>query len=430
MNSFIVKGILFYTSNPTEFTIYENYYLVCIEGKVLGIYETLPYEYRNLKLYDFTDKLVIPGMIDLHLHASQHAFRGMSMDLDLMDWLFNYTFPEEEKYKYLDYAHKAYNFFVDELTHSATTRASIFATCHREATVLLMGLLEKSGLVTYVGKVNMDRESTPELIEESPERSAYDTIGWINDTKDVFKNTKPILTPRFIPSCTDELMEELRQIQMTFGLPVQSHLSESLKEIEFVKILRPFNKYYGESYNDFGLFGKNSIDGSEVKTIMAHCIWSSDEEVELMKKNGVYIAHCPTSNANLSSGIAPIRKYLDMNMNIGLGTDLGGGNSISMFNAIKDAIQISKLYYRIVDSKYKPILFSEAFYLATKGGGSFFGKVGSFEEGYEFDAVVLDDSILKHPQELKPIERLERAIYLSLDEKKIISKFVNGTKIL
>lgn len=430
MNNFVLKGLICFTKNPQEFNIYENYYLVCLDGMVKGIYETLPDEFKNLKLYDYTNKLILPGMIDLHVHAPQYPFRGMSMDLELMDWLNNYTFPEEEKYAYLDYANKAYNMFVDDLKHSATSRASVFATRHRDATTLLMGLLEKSGLITFVGKVNMDREATDNLVEESPETSAFDTIGWVNDTINSFKNTKPILTPRFIPSCTDELMEELRQIQMLFGLPVQSHLSESLDEIEFVKTLRPFNKFYGEAYHEYGLFGKNEEDNKQVKTIMAHCVWSTEEEINLMKNNGVYIAHCPTSNTNLSSGIAPIRKYLDLKMNIGLGTDIAAGHSLSMFNAIKDAIQVSKLYFRLVNKESAPLRLNEAFYLATKGGGSFFGKVGSFEEDFEFDAIILDDSIFNSPRDLTTLERIERAIYLSLDEKGLVSKFVKGNKIL
>jgi guanine deaminase len=162
---------------------------------------------------------------------------------------------------------------------------------------------------------------------------------------------------------------------------------------------------------------------------MAHCVWSTDEEVELMRKNGVYVAHCPASNMNLTSGIAPIRKYLDLGLNIGLGSDIAGGHSESMFRAITDAIQVSKMYFRMVDEKYKPLVFSEAFYLATKGGGSFFGKVGSLEKGYEFDAVILDDSVLPHPQPLSIAERMERAVYLSLDEKGITAKFVAGRRI-
>ena len=427
--SFVIKGNICQTKCTTELDLHQNAFAVCVDGISQGIFETLPAEYADLPLYDYGDALVFPGMVDLHVHAPQYAFRGMCMDLELMDWLNRYTFPEEEKYENLAYAQKAYEMFVEALQKGATTRSCIFATRHRYATELLMKLMEESGLISYVGKVNMDREASTALTEESADISAYTTFGWINAVKDQFRNTKPILTPRFIPCCTDKLMEELREIQMAYGIPVQSHLSESKGEIDFVKFLRPNNPFYGDAYNEYDLFGKNDDTNTDVKTVMAHCVWSTDDEVELMRKNGVFVAHCPASNMNLTSGIAPIRKYLDLGLHIGLGSDVAGGHSASIFRAITDTIQVSKMYFRMVNESCKPLVFSEAFYLATKGGGAFFGKVGSFEEGYEFDAVVMDDRVLPHPQSLNLAERMERAVYLGLDEKKITAKFGAGRKI-
>ena len=429
-NSFVIKGNLCQTKIPAEMDLHENAFAVCVDGVSQGVFDVLPEEYNTLPLYDYGDALVFPGMVDLHIHAPQYSFRGMCMDLELMDWLNRYTFPEEEKFENLQYAEKAYGMFVDDLKKSATTRACIFATRHRPATELLMKLMEESGLVSFVGKVNMDREASKAFTEDSAETSAYTTFGWINAVKDKFQNTKPILTPRFIPCCTDKLMEELREIQMAYDIPVQSHLSESKGEIDFVKFLRPENPFYGDSYNEYDLFGKNDDIDMDVKTIMAHCVWSTEEEVELMRKNEVFVAHCPASNMNLTSGIAPIRKYLDRGLRIGLGSDIAGGHSDSIFRAITDAIQVSKMYFRMVDESVKPLVFSEAFYLATKGGGAFFGKVGSFEQGYAFDAAVLDDSILPHPQALNLAERMERAVYLGLDSKKITAKYVAGRRIL
>ena len=428
--SFVIKGNFCQAKNPRELDMRAVAFAVCVDGISQGVFDTLPKEYAHLPFYDYGDALIFPGMVDLHVHAPQYTFRGMCMDLELMDWLNCYTFPEEEKYEDLEYAKKAYGMFVDALKNGATTRACIFATRHRYATELLMELMEQSGLVSYVGKVNMDREASEELTEDSADISAYTTFGWINAVIDKFENTKPILTPRFIPCCTDKLMEELREIQMAYGIPVQSHLSESKGEIDFVKFLRPDNPFYGDSYNEYDLFGKNDDINTDVKTVMAHCVWSTEEEVELMRKNGVFVAHCPASNMNLTSGIAPIRKYLAQGLRVGLGSDVAGGHSDSIFRAITDAIQVSKMYFRMVDEAYKPLVFSEAFYLATKGGGEFFGKVGGFDAGYEFDAVVMDDSVLVHPQSLNLAERMERAVYLGLDEKNITAKFVAGRKII
>ena len=429
-NCFVLKGNICQTLHPKELDLHENAYAVCVDGVSKGVFDTLPEEYTSLPLYDYGDTLIFPGMVDLHVHAPQYAFRGMCMDLELMEWLNQYTFPEEEKYEDLNYAEKSYSMFVDALKSGATTRACVFATRHRPATELLMQKMEESGLVSFVGKVNMDREASDALTEESADVSADTTVGWINAVKDQFQNTKPILTPRFIPCCTDQLMEKLRLIQMAYGIPVQSHLSESKGEIAFVKFLHPDDPFYGDVYNDYDLFGKNDDIDTDVKTVMAHCVWSTDEEVELMRKNGVFVAHCPASNMNLTSGIAPIRKYLDLGLNVGLGSDIAGGHSDSIFRAITDTIQVSKMYFRMVDESVRPLVFPEAFYLATMGGGAFFGKVGCFEEGYAFDAVVLDDSVLPHPQSLTLAQRMERAVYLGLDEKNITAKFIAGKKII
>ena len=428
--SFVIKGNVCQTKIPEALDLHENAFVVCENGVCRGVFDALPSEYAHLPIHDYGDALIFPGMVDLHVHAPQYAFRGMCMDLELMDWLNRYTFPEEEKYEDLAYAGKAYAMFVDALQKGATTRSCIFATRHRYATELLMQRMEESGLVSYVGKVNMDREASEALMEESADVSAYTTFGWLNAVKDKFVNTKPILTPRFIPCCTDKLMEELREIQMAYGIPVQSHLSESKGEIEFVKTLHPDNAFYGDAYNEYDLFGKNDDINTDVKTVMAHCVWSTEEEVELMRKNGVFVAHCPASNMNLTSGIAPIRKYLSLGLNVGLGSDVAGGHSLSIFRAITDAIQVSKMYFRMVDEGCTPLVFSEAFYMATKGGGAFFGKVGSFEDGYEFDAVVLNDDVLVHPQTLNLAERMERAVYLGLDEKNVTAKFVAGKKVV
>lgn len=429
MDNFILKGNICYSMSKKELKTLFGY-VVCEEGISKGVFEEIPEAYKSFKTIDYSDKLIIPGMVDLHIHAPQYAFRGIGMDYELIEWLNTYTFPEETKYKDIEYAKKAYSMFVENMRKSATTRACIFATQHRKATEILMDLMEESGLISYVGKINMDRSAPDSLVEESADMSAYNTFGWLNDIKGKYQFTKPILTPRFIPSCTNELMEELREIQRTYNLPIQSHLSENQGEIEWVRELIPEADFYGDAYDKFNLFGNKNLDGEKINTVMAHCVWSTEEEVERMKGNEVFIAHCPASNMNLSSGIAPIRKYIDKDMKLGLGSDVAGGESESIFRAMTDCIQMSKIYWRHVNQEYKPITFEEAFYLATCGGGEFFGEVGSFEDGYEFDAIVLDDSILISPYELSIRQRVERSIYQSLDINGIIDKFIKGRKVI
>ena len=383
----------------------------------------LPEKYRGIPCTDYKDDLIIPGLTDLHVHAPQYTFRASGMDLELLDWLNTYAFPQEARYENLEFARSAYSIFAEDMKKSPNTRACIFGTLHVPATELLMELMDKTGLKTMIGKVNMDRNGSPILQETSAEASAQATVAWIEDTLNRFENTMPILTPRFTPACTDQLMAKLSQIQKKYHLPMQSHLSENFGEIEWVKELCPSTHFYGEAYHQFQLFG------GDCPTIMAHCVHSSEEELALMKKQGVYVAHCPQSNTNLSSGIAPARHYLEAGLHVGLGSDIAGGTSLSILRAMADAIQVSKLYWRLVDSSAKPLTLEEAFYLGTEGGGSFFGKVGSFREGYEFDAVILNSSTIPTPLSLSPKDRLERLVYLS-DDRNITGKYVSGRKIL
>lgn len=422
-NITVLKGNICYSSRKDEIQICEGGYLVWEDDICCGVFEQLPDRFLNLPVTDYGDNILIPGLVDLHIHAPQYTFRGLGMDLELLDWLNTNTFPEESKYEDLVYAREAYSIFVENLKYSATTRACIFATIHNPATRLLMELLEDSGLRTMVGKVNMDRNSPDYLREASAAKSAEDTRNWIIETQGTFQNVKPILTPRFIPSCTDELMEALKELQSEFKLPVQSHLSENQGEIAWVSELCPQAAFYGDAYDRFGLFG-----GEDCKTVMAHCVSSGDAECRLMKEREVFIAHCPASNMNISSGIAPVRKFLDMGICVGLGSDVAGGTTESIFTAMVDAIHVSKLRWRLVDDSQKALTVDEAFYMATKGGGGFFGKVGSFEEGYEADVVILNDKNLRHPQPLSVRERLERLIYLS-DDRNIVGKYVAGKKV-
>lgn len=423
MKRFALKGHICYSTHPDRLEIRENSYLLCEEGECRGVVKELPQGWKEAEVKDYGTCLIIPGLTDLHMHAPQYGFCGMGMDMELLQWLEHQVFPEEAKYADLEYAEKGYRIFAENLKKGATTRACIFSSLHVPATELLMEKLEETGLKVMVGKVNMDRNSPDILREESAEASEAATRQWLKDIEGKFKRVQPILTPRFIPSCTDELMERLSHLQQETGLPVQSHLSENLGEIAWVKELCPWSSCYGDAYDHFRMFGTE-----QCKTIMAHCVYSDDQEMELMKKRGVWIAHCPLSNGNLASGIAPVREFLNRGLNVGLGSDVSGGNTDSIFRVMADAVQASKMYWRLIDQTKKPLTLEEVFYMATKGGGSFFGNVGSFEEGYELDAVVLDDRALKTPMDLTVRQRLERICYLS-DDRQIAAKYVAGEEI-
>lgn len=419
--TFALKGDIVYSGADRAFITRQNSWLVCEDGKVAGIFADLPDKFKGIPTQDKSGKVIIPGLTDLHLHAPQYAFRGLGMDLELLDWLNTHTFPEEEKYADLEYARRAYNYFVMDMAKGGTTRAAIFATAHVPATLLLMDMLEDTGLITRVGKVNMDANASPGLQEESAEKSLADTKEWLA-ASEKYSRTKPILTPRFIPNCSKELWHMLADLQKQTGLPVQSHLSENQSEVAWVKELYPNAETYADAYLQFGMLG------GEVPTIMAHCVYSLGAEMDLLQKRGVWVAHCPISNSCLSSGVAPVRAFMDRDMRVGLGTDVAGGYDISIFGVMADAVKDSKLRWRMLEQDLAPLTVAEAFYLGTRGGGSFFGQVGAFEDGWEFDALVLDDSALPCPFDLTPAERVERVIYLGGDEN-VAEKYVAGRRI-
>lgn len=416
---YLVHGDLCFSTAPRHIETMEASYLHVKDGKCISCYKELPEALSSLEIKDYSGNLIIPGMVDLHLHAPQYAYRGTKMDLPLLDWLNSNTFPEEAKYEDMNYAKAAYKNFVEDLKESPTTRAVIFATLHKEATLCLMDLLENSGLETMVGKVNMDRNSPDYLTEHSAEEALENTRNWLQAIPEDYRHCHPILTPRFTPTCSDALMEGLGKIKKEKGIPLQSHLSENKAEISWVKELCPGTKNYGESYDRYGLLQHS---------VMAHCVHTKEDELELLKERECYICHCPQSNTNLQSGVAPVKHFLEKGAKLGLGTDVAGGANLSMFRAITDAIHVSKLRSCLL-LEDAAITVEEAFFMASLSGGGFFGKVGSFLTGYEADFLVYErkrESI----REESLLERLEMLLYTEKELFRMKAKFVSGRQIL
>ena len=268
-----------------------------------------------------------------------------------------------------------------------------------------------------VGKVAMNRNCLEELSESVEEmvQGYEELIAEFNNPEAL---VRPIVTPRFVPSCTPEMLRACGELAAKYRLPVQSHLSENKDELALVQTLE--STWYGAAYNHYGLFG-------QTPTVMAHCVYTRGKELRLMKRNDVMVAHCPTSNLNVASGMAPIRQFLDEGLRVGLGSDISGGHDLSIFRVMVYAIQVSKMHFQ--RNHARPFLtLPEVFWMATKSAGSFFGRVGSFEPGYEFDAIVIDDSDLNHDH-YSLQERLERYIYLG-DDRQIVHRFCRGKEII
>jgi guanine deaminase len=419
MTGFILHGDILTSTAQRKLSVFEDSYLIVLAGKIKGIVKEVPVLYRDLPILERTGKLILPGLCDLHLHAPQYAYRGTGMDLELLEWLKTHAFPEETKYQDLAYAEKAYGLFAAEEQKGFTTRLSVFATRHPKASLLLAQKLEKAGLAGYVGLVSMDRNAPKGLVEKDDQEGLQDVMEFLNGMSGR-ETIQPILTPRFVPSVTPKLMADLGALKASRHLKVQSHLDENKKEIALVKELEPSSLSYADCYDRYGLLSDS---------VMAHAIYLTPDERQLLKERGTFIAHCPDSNLNVCSGIAPIRSYLEAGMNVGLGSDVAGGSSTNLLRSMVLAIQVSKVYSMLVDPTSHPLALEDAFYLATLGGGRFFGKVGAFQEGYEADILVIDD--LKAMPSCRPFslaERLERFVYDG-DERGITDKFVSGRAV-
>jgi guanine deaminase len=267
----------------------------------------------------------------------------------------------------------------------------------------------------------MDRNS-PEGLCELSARTALESVEeWLTAVSGRFAHTAPILTPRFAPSCTDELMEGLGVLADVYGLPVQSHLSETPEEVAWVKRLYPGSGSYADVYRRFGLLGSG--------TVMAHCVYLENEEVDIMRDAGSFVAHCPVSNTNLRSGIAPVTKYMDAGLRVGLGSDISGSHTLDMSEVLREALRVSGLHWRARGGEGRKLSPLEAFYLVTKGGGSFFGKNGSFEPGYAFDVLAIDDAWEGEAGPYSLAQRFERMLYLC-SAREIRAKYVQGERLL
>ena len=296
----ILKGNLVSAPALGKLEIIEHGCLVLHDdGSIQGVEKAVP-QNADAEVIDYGDSLIMPSFVDMHLRAPQYPMLGMGMDLPLIDWLNTYTFKTEARFEDSDYARRIYKKLASDLITSGTTRVCMFSSLHTDATLILMEELEKAGVTGYVGKVNMDRNGSPEL-QETTEQSKRETLRWL-DACGRFQTVKPILTPRFTPSCTDELMSWLGKLAAERGLYVQSHLSENKGEIAWVKELCPDCAQYWESYDRAGLWKDH--------TVMAHCVHSDEREREAMREHGVVTAHCAGSNINICSGVAPVRTLL------------------------------------------------------------------------------------------------------------------------
>lgn len=344
-------------------------------------------------------QVLLPGLVDLHVHAPQWPQAGKALHLPLDQWLQTHTFPLEARYADLAFARRVYAGLVDDLLANGTTTALYFATIHLEASVALAEICRDKGQRALVGRVAMDDPAQCPAYYRDPSAEAGIalTADFIRVVRDLHgngaKRVRPVVTPRFIPSCTDALLEGLGRLAAAENCHVQTHCSES----DWVQahVHQRFGRSDTASLHRFGLLSRHAI--------LAHGNFLSDDDMDMIGQAGCGIAHCPLSNFYLSDAVFPLRRALDRNLHVGLGTDVSGGHSPSLLDACRHALVASRALDHGTDPRRPAptrgwpgarIDFFEAFWLATAGGAEALDlPVGRIAPGCRFDALLVDTDV-------------------------------------
>jgi len=382
---------------------------------------------------------LLPGFVDLHIHAPQYPQLGNALDVPLEVWLQKYTFPIEARFADIAFARRAYSMLVDDLLACGTTTAVYYGTIHDEANRLLADICVAKGQRALIGKIAMDNaDECPDYYrDESVADAVAGTLALIehirNHPDNGEKRVVPVVTPRFIPSCTDDLLTELGAIAGAHDCRVQTHCSESDWEHGYVKARHGVSDT--ESLDRFGLLRKGSVLG--------HANFISASDMEKIRLREAAVAHCPLSNAYFAGAVFPLKTALEKGVHVGLGTDISGGPAGNMLDSARSAIMASRMLEtgtdpdlpaneRSVHGDFR-IDFRTAFHLATAGGGAALGlPVGQFAPGYHFDAVLIDPqaslgSIRLWPELHQGDEILQKIIYTA-SRPNIVRVWVGGTE--
>lgn len=379
--------------------------------------------------------IVLPGFVDTHIHAPQYPQLGQALDVPLEVWLGKYTFPLEARYSDLDFARPRYTALVDDLIANGTTTALYFATVHLEATKLLADICAAKGQRALVGKVVMDDPTAnPDYYRDASTESALaDTRALIDHVRGLDTDrVLPVVTPRFIPSCTDAGLAALGALAQECGCHVQTHASES--DWAHGHALDRYGKTDTEALNGFGLLGR--------RTVLAHSNFLTDADMDRIADTGAAVAHCPVSNMYFANSVFPLRHALEKDVHVGLGTDISGGPIASIWEAARGAVQASRMLEDGVDpalpadKRGRPgsrIDMATAFHLATAGGGEALDlPVGSFAVGQKFDAMLVDPATatgtVRLFGETDPVAILEKVLYTA-SRPNIVSVWVDGMRI-
>ena len=352
----------------------DGYVAVGDDGRIVSVGEFARAPQGDL--VDLPGKLLTPGLIDTHLHAPQLEMIG-SYGGHLLEWLNRYTFPTERKFEDPEHARRVARAFYDELLRNGTLSALIFSTVHATATEIFFEEAERRGFRGIIGKTMMDRNAPDYLLDASAAQS-YDESRALLQKWHGRGLLNYAITPRFAPTSTPEQLEFAGQLKREFpDAWVHTHISENQNEVRWVQELFP-EAEYADVYDRYGLLGE--------RTVLAHGVWLTPEELDLLARRGSRIAHCPNSNLFLGSGLFPLLRVLEAGVVVGLGSDIGAGTTPSLFNAMADAYKVQQ----VQNVSLSPF---HLWYLATLGGAralTLDAETGSLEAGKSADFLVLD----------------------------------------
>ena len=372
----------------------------------------------NIEIQHYPEQLIIPGMIDTHIHFPQTEMVGAYGE-QLLSWLNTYTFPTEIQFKDKAYASEIAKFFVNELLKNGTTTALVFCTVHPESVDALFEAAEQHQMRLIAGKVMMDRHA-PEALCDSADSSYDDSKALIEKWHGQGRALYAI-TPRFAPTSTPEQLERAGQLKAEHpDVYVHTHLSENKDEIAWVKDLFPAQKGYLDVYHHYGLTGQRSV--------FAHCVHLEDAEWQCMHETDSAIAFCPTSNLFLGSGLFPLNKTWQQQVKVGLGTDVGAGTSFSLLQTVNEAYKVQQL-------QGDKLSAYESLYHATLGGAKALDlddKLGNFNVGKEADFVVLNikPTALQQLRQSrsKSLEDSLFALFTMGDDRNVEATYIYGQK--
>ena len=395
----------------------ERQYVIVEEGVIAAIAPVLPEAYEGLPVTDCGRGVMIPAFSDLHIHAPQYPQRGLGMDCLLFEWLNAHTFPGESGFADTGHARRVYACLIRDMLRDGTMHASFFTTLHYDACLLLYRMLEESGMQAFCGITNMDRNTADGYVDTT-EESLGKTERFLRECGSG-GSVRPILTPRFAPTCTEELLKGLGRIGRRYGTGMQTHLVESRAEAEWARSLFPECASDGEIYERCGLLENGPV-------LFAHTIFPTETEYRILSGYPCIPVHCPDATTNITAGIMPFSGMLEKGIRPALGTDVGGGHHTGIFREVSRAVQLSKMkeYY---EPECRRIRFADAFAAATAAAEPAFPGTGRLAPGYRFDALLID-GMEDEGAPLSPLERLERFCYIG-DDRNIAARFLGGRTV-